>query len=976
MPTVAHIIRRRQSRKRRRRKETRRSALWSVVIIGIPLALVLTPLLGALALSFWLYLSAAAVMPGPLATISPGSEGGETRFYDATGGRLLHTVADPLGEARRWLTLEDMPPHLADAALMAAGADRGTAVAGFDIADAMLQVLRYIIGLPLERDDSIRGDLVRDALLPLTRSSGLDARLLEIVHIAESKRLYSADELLEWRLNTSYYGHDAFGIEAAAQVYLGKSAAALSLAESALLAPIVAEPALNPIDAPAMARERGAGLLFQLLDAELIDKAQFDAAAAASIATQKDAGRRATIAPEFIDYARRQAEDLLDSLGLVGARMMARGSLRITTSLDMTLQLQSECALRAHLQRSDRVAAMDGSPCAAAEALAIPQAGGSSPPDTGALALIDVGSGKILSMVGDAEAASHQPAIVLQPIVYLEAFLRRQSTPASMVYDLPRSYPGAAAELIFTPSNPDGVFRGPLNLRDAMAAALLPPAVQVASVNGMAPVVGAARAIGFNSLEASRHGLALLERGGAVSALDTAYAYSVLASLGAMRGLPVAPREEGLRGRDPVAILKIEDASGRVLWSHNAAPAANETLIIQPSAAYMVNDILADADAREALLPADASRLRIAREAALVDGLSADKRDSWTVGHTLDLALAVYTGRADGEPLAFAVSDRAGSAPVWQALMNFSHSHLQLPERYWRAPADIEEYLVCEISGLLPATTAHCPTRRELAPAGSLLQRDRYWQTFEINRANGQLATVNTPDELRESLAFFVPPEDVMEWWVENDKPLPPSSYSSDSDSAGAKPARIISPADFAYVGATVEIAAVVNRAGARSWQLEYGAEVNPETWYSIGEGQPLDETGEIAATWQTALFSGIYTLRLSVTFSDGSVETDSKLLTFDNTPPAVTLRASDGINEIRFPAQRVVSLLADVSDNLTIERVGFYRDDELLSDDREWPFGLEFALDEAGDFLFKAIAYDQVGNRASSELAVSVVDG
>lgn len=975
MPTVAHIIRRRQSRKRRRRQETRRSAFWSTVVIGIPLALALTPLLGALALSLWLYISAAVLIPGAQATAMPGPEQGETRFYDATGGRLIHTVADPLGERRRWLTLDDMPQHLADVALMADGVDQRATVDAFDPAEAMLQVWRYIIGLPLESDNSIRGDLAREAVLPLTRSTGVDARLLEIVHVAESKRLYSAEELLEWRLNTSYYGQDAFGIEAAAQVYLGKSAAALSLAESALLAPIVAEPTLNPIDAPAMARERGAGLLFQLLDAELIDKAQFDVASVANIALRKDPGRRARIAPAFVDYARRQAEDLLDSLGLAGARLMARGALRITTSLDMTLQLQSECALRAHLQRSDSVAALDGSPCAAAEALAIPQSAG-SPPDIGALALIDVGSGKILSMAGDAEAASHQPAIVLQPFVYLEAFLRRQSTPASMVYDLPRSYPGASAELIYTPANPDGVFRGPLNLRDAMAAGLLPPAVQVASEVGMAPVIGTARAIGFNSLDASRHGLALLERGGAVSALDTAYAYSVLASLGAMRGLPAAPTADGVRGRDPVAILKIEDASGRVLWSHDEAPSANETFIIEPSAAYMVNDILADADARVALMPADNSRLRIARGTAVVDGMSADKRDSWTVGHTPDLALALQTGRADGAPLGFSVSARAGSAPVWQALMKYSHLHLQLPERYWRAPADIEEYLVCEISGLLPATTSHCPTRRELVPAGSLLQRDRYWQTFEINRANGQLATVNTPDELRESAAYFVPPDDVMEWWMENDKPLPPSSYSSEGDSGSAKPARIISPADFAYVGATVEIAAVVNRADARSWQLEYGAEVNPDTWFSIGERQPLDDSGEISATWETALFSGIYTLRLSVIFDDGSIETDSKLLTFDNTPPAVKLRTNDGINEIRFPAKRVVSLLADVSDNLTIERVAFYRDDELLSDDRDWPFGVEFALEEVADIVFEAIAYDQVGNRASSELAVSVVDG
>ena len=160
-----------------------------------------------------------------------------------------------------------------------------------------------------------------------------------------------------------------------------------------------------------------------------------------------------------------------------------------------------------------------------------------------------------------------------------------------------------------------------------------------------------------------------------------------------------------------------------------------------------------------------------------------------------------------------------------------------------------------------------------------------------------------------------------------NDKPLPPSNYSTDSGSPSARPVRLTSPADFAYAGSIVAVTADINRTGAVSWQLEYGAEVNPDRWFSIGERQPVDESGSIAATWQTALFSGIYTLRLSVTFADGSIETDTRLLTFDNTPPAVTLRTAAGVNTIRYPAQRLLSLQADVSDNLTIERVEFLRD-------------------------------------------------
>lgn len=971
MPAVAHIIRRRRSRKRRRQKETRLSAFWSALVIGIPFALALTPLLAALGLTAWLYASAASFMPTPQETVWLGRERGATRFYDASGDHLIYSVA--AAENRNWLTLDVLPPHLISAALVAEGADQSPGADGFNPARTLLQVWRYILGAPLEPEGGVSGNLARDAILPAALSSGLDARLLEIVLAAESRRRHSAEELIEWRLNSGYYGKDAFGIEAAAQVYLGKPAASLSAAESALLAAVVDEPALNPIDAPLKARERGADLLFRMLDAELIDQAQFDEATLDLVELGLAEGRQAETAPAFVGYARRQAEAILDGRGYDGARMMARGALRITTTLDMALQRQAECVMRAHLNLSAPAIALDDAGCPEAERRHSAETDTTAIPQAGALVLVDVSSGRILSMAGDALAVSHQPAILLQPFVYIDAFLRREYTPASMVFDLPQSFPGRSAELIYAPVNQDGVYRGPLNLRAAMAGGLLPPAVQVASKTGMESALRTARALGFNSLDLRAPNLDLLERGGAVSAIDAAYAYSVLAASGAMRGLPVTPIGAGYRSRDPLAILKIEDSDGRLLWSHDGGSAADESVIIEPSAAFMVNDILSDAAAREAARPATVSSLRLSRRAAVVDGLSADGRDRWTVGYSPDLVLAVHTGRADGEPLSLAADEGFVSAGIWRSLMEYAHEQRQLPARDWDAPADIDEFLVCEISGLLPVTTTHCPARREIVPRGAQLQRDHYWRTVEINRANGQLATVNTPDALREEAAYFIPPADVMDWWVENGKPLPPSSYSTEGDAQSAKPVRFLSPADYAYVGSIVEIVARVERAGARSWQLEYGAEVNPERWFQIGERRSLDAGGEIATTWETALFSGIYTLRLSVEFDDGSVETDTRLLTFDNTPPAVKLRTSEGAETHRLHSQRVVSLLADVSDNLTIDRVVFFRDGELLGEDRVWPYGYEYEADGAGEVVFSAIAYDQVGNRAASELVLLI---
>ena len=117
-------------------------------------------------------------------------------------------------------------------------------------------------------------------------------------------------------------------------------------------------------------------------------------------------------------------------------------------------------------------------------------------------------------MVGEAATPQYQPAVVLHPFVYMDAFLRREFTPASMLYDIPRAYPGRAADLIYAPTNPDGRYRGPLLLRDAMAAGLLPPVVQVASAAGLPSTLRMAQALGFSNLDAARADLELLERGG------------------------------------------------------------------------------------------------------------------------------------------------------------------------------------------------------------------------------------------------------------------------------------------------------------------------------------------------------------------------------------------------------------------------------------------------------------------------------
>ena len=388
----------------------------------------------------------------------------------------------------------------------------------------------------------------------------------------------------------------------------------------------------------------------------------------------------------------------------------------------------------------------------------------------------------------------------------------------------------------------------------------------------------------------------------------------------------------------------------------------------------MVNDILSDDNTRQRILGTQDEVLQLTRPSAVVNGLSADKRDSWTVGYTPNLVLGVHLGRDDNGGMSLGDYGRQGSEPIWRALMNYAHDRNDLPPDDWQRPNDIEEYVVCNISGLIPSESSPCPPRREIFPPGSPLLQDTYWQTYEVNSQTGQLATANTPTNLRVEQVYFVPPDDIMEWWIESGQPLPPTDYDTISRPEVLKAVQILQPSDFAYIGGEVDIRGSIDDPNIDYYQLAYGQDVNPREWFEIG-GQRRDYSpGTSLGTWDTSGLNGVYTLQFTVVFQDGSIDTDTKLVTLDNTPPSIALLTGDGATSVRYPAQTVISLLADASDNLTIDRVEFYQNGDLLGIDREWPYGFEYDITSVGTEVFSAVVFDQVGNNEQSDLVVEVV--
>ena len=175
---------------------------------------------------------------------------------------------------------------------------------------------------------------MRNVIAPLADLQGSvnDARAREIALVAEINRRYTPRQILEWHLNTNYYGNEAYGIEAAAQIYLNKRAVDLTLDEAALLAAIPTAPQYNPFANETAARGRQPDLLRAMLNSGMItqdalqhgSRDRHDRSAGAIIC------RRSRRSSRFTPASRQK--HILDSLGYDGTQLIARGSLKITTT--------------------------------------------------------------------------------------------------------------------------------------------------------------------------------------------------------------------------------------------------------------------------------------------------------------------------------------------------------------------------------------------------------------------------------------------------------------------------------------------------------------------------------------------------------------------------------------------------------------------------------------------------------------------
>ncbi len=498
-------------------------------------------------------------------------------------GRVLYEAIDSQGNKHVPLALDAIPPACRSATVATEDANFYHHP-GFDpIAIARAAWLNLRAGETVSGASTLTQQLARNLLMTeAERTERTLARKLREAWLAwRLERKYSKDELLALYLNTTYYGHYATGVEAAAQAYFGVHAGELDLAQCAMLAGLPQWPAgYNPVENLDAARDRQATVLRLMVEHGAIS------AELAAEAGEEDLRFASTPfpirAPHFVMYV----QGLLETL--VPAERVAQGGLRVVTTLDLDWQQAGENAVSRRIAQLRPCAVVEGGlPGVNCDAEADP----SRRVENAALVAIDPASGAIRTMVGspdyfdaghsgavNAALAERQPGSAIKPLTYALALDplaaakagRPPFTPATIIPDIRTAFPTAEGSP-YVPNNYDRRYHGPVTLRTALANSYNIPAVRALDTVGVGNLVDLARALGIpwqraaqpaeGSGEKPRYGLSLTLGGGEVRLIDLAAAYGALAN----GGYRVTP----------YAIERIETLDGKALWTHDGGLAAD-----------------------------------------------------------------------------------------------------------------------------------------------------------------------------------------------------------------------------------------------------------------------------------------------------------------------------------------------------------------------------------------------------------------
>ncbi len=639
-----------------------------------------------------------------------------TFIYDRTGRPLFEVFK----EGRRTnVSLIDMPQHLIDATL-AIEDDGFYSNIGIDIGATAVAFLAFVGADPGDNTpggSTITQQLVRNVLFDIEyRAERSAQRKIEEIALAialTTRR--SKDDILEMYLNEIYYGNLAYGVQAASSIYFDKDVSDLTLAEAALLAGLPQAPAeLDPFSTDPTVQDAVQRRWVRVLD-EMV-KDGFATQSARDSAYQQGYTLREDPyihlrAPHFTVYAQNELEGLMAGLGY-SPEQIALGGLKVFTSVDLNLNDEVQTIAAQQIAQMSNQNATNA-----------------------AVFVTKPLTGEILAMVGSVDYNNdaidgrvnvtnrlRQPGSTVKPFTYAAA-LEAGMTPGDVIWDtrIVVQQPGQAP---YIPRNYSGAFTGPLRMRSGLANSYNIPALQVIRYIGVDYFLHFMHRLGTETLglDSSRYGISLTLGGGEMTLIELTRGFSVFANQGEL--VPTT------------SIICVLDNENNIIYEYeNNCPNTFERrsvsrttqsvhrrssplTVLDPRIAYLMTDILSDNAARSQAFGSNSPLLLNNIPAAVKTGTTDDVKDNWTVGYTANVAVGVWVGNNDGQPMRN-TSGIEGAAPIWNRTMSAIYanntylSHLRIdgqmqPDKP-NPPSGMSQRRICDVRNLIdPATT--CPS--------------------------------------------------------------------------------------------------------------------------------------------------------------------------------------------------------------------------------------------------------------------------
>lgn len=545
------------------------------------------------------------------------------KFVDATGKEIgqrgiLHNDAVPLS---------DIPDALIKATL-ATEDRRFFDHYGVDVLGTLRAVMTNVnAGGTVQGGSTLTQQLAKNLFLTSERSLTRKIKELFLSFWLESK--LTKHQILKLYFDRAYMGGGAFGVEAAAQLYFGKSVRDVTLAEAAMMAGLFKAPTkYSPnVDLPA-SRARANDVLSNLVEAGFMTAGQVHSARL-NPATPIES--RLAYSPDwYLDWAFDEVQRIAEGRGTY--------VLTARVAVDQRLQAAAEQALISTIAQEGR------GKNAKSGALV------SMSPD-GAVRAIVGGLDYGESQFNRATKARRQPGSSFKLYVYANA-VEHGLTPSSIVRDdsvscgnwSPKNYSGGSGS------------GGSLPMGAAFAKSLNTTAVQLSLKYDRDNVIKLAHRIGVDSPIRKSCSMALGD--GGLTVLEHTGAYATFAN-------------DGVLAR-PYAVLELMNSLGEVIYSRekDELPARQ---VIKPQHVASMNQMMQ-------MVVEDGTGKRAHLDftyAAGKTGTSSSYRDAWFMGFTGDYVTGVWIGNDDFRPM-----DRVtgGSVPAtaWQSFMAVAHASMNI----------------------------------------------------------------------------------------------------------------------------------------------------------------------------------------------------------------------------------------------------------------------------------------------------------